>query len=478
MRRDLSRFTNLILISTLLIMSMLSLISCASMKTQQDQYLESIPLARDGSYEQASIIIQDAKEEEYRKKDRVLYYLDLGMLYHWSGEYELSNKMLTKAENAIEELFTTSISKAMVSGVLNDNALDYSGEDYEDIYLNVFKALNYIALGDEESAFVEIRRVQIKLNLLEDKYKDLVEEYNASTGAEGELEYRENRFHNDVLARYISLLLYRAEESWDDARIDSESMHDAWRTQKHLYNFTKPSFPTVVPGDENRTLVNVISFSGMSPVKLADTIYIQTGPSIVFLTMTGQNEDYVTDLVGFNFLVIPGIQSGIHFKVQFPRLSSRRSEADRVVVKMDGVEVAEIPMLEKMEVIARETFLLKQPLTIGKTIIRATIKNITKEIGKDAMQQGLSDQGAGGLIVGLLAGLAADVAVDATENADLRISQFFPSYARAAEIVVEPGNYHVTVEYWNGNNLMAEIDQGMREFTVDGLNLIESFMLR
>ncbi len=135
-------------------------------------------------------------------------------------------------------------------------------------------------------------------------------------------------------------------------------------------------------------------------------------------------------------------------------------------------------MLEKMEVIARETFLLKQPLTIGKTIIRATIKNITKEIGKDAMQQGLSDQGAGGLIVGLLAGLAADVAVDATENADLRISQFFPSYARAAEIVVEPGNYHVTVEYWNGNNLMAEIDQGMREFTVDGLNLIESFMLR
>ena len=478
MRRDLPRFTTLAKISALLIMPMLALISCASMKTQQDQYLESIPLARDGSYEQAALIIQEAKEDEYKEKDRVLYYLDLGMLYHWSGEYELSNEMLTKAEIAIEELFTTSISKAMVSGVLNDNALDYSGEDYEDIYLNVFKSLNYIALGDEESALVEIRRVQIKLNILEDKYKTLVEEYNASTDAEGELEYRENRFHNDILARYISLLLYRAEESWDDARIDSESMHEAWESQKHLYGFPKPTFPTVIPVDEKRALVNVISYSGLSPVKLADTIYVQTGPNIVFLTMTGQSEDYVTNMVGFNFLVIPGIQPGIHFKVQFPRLKSRRSEADRVVVKMDGVEVAEIPMLEKMEDIARETFLLKQPLTIGKTIIRATIKNITKEIGKDAVRQGLSDQGAGGLIAGLLAGLAADIAVDATENADLRISQFFPAYARATEIVVEPGTYHVTVEYWNGNSLMAEKDHGMREFSVDGLNLIESYMLR
>ncbi len=455
-----------------------AIISCASMKTQQKQYVESVPLARDGSYEQAALIIQEAKGEDYKEKDRVLYYLDQGMLYHWSGEYELSNEMLTKAENAIEELFTSSVSKAIASGFLNDNALDYFGEDYEDIYLNVFKALNYIALGDEESALVEIRRVQIKLNLLEDKYKNLVDEYNSSDGAEGELEYRESQFHNDVLARYLSLLLYRSEESWDDARIDAESMDEAWKTQKSLYGFTKPAFPTVIPVDENQALVNVLSFSGMSPVKLADTIYIQTGPSIVYLTMTGQSEDYVTNLVGFNFLIIPGVHSGFHFKIQFPRLSSRRSDADRVIVKFNGEEVAEIPMLEKMEDIARETFLLRQPITIGKTIIRATIKNIAKEVGKDAMQQGLSDQGTGGFIVGLLAGIAADVAVDATENADLRISQFFPSYARAVEIAVDPGSYHVTVEYWNGNKLMREIDHGTRDFSTGGLNLIESFMLQ
>ncbi len=474
MRSTIARRGKLVLPAVVL----LGLISCASVKTQQRQYVESVPLAREGSYDQAALIIEAAKGEDYKEKDRVLYYLDQGMLYHWAEKYEQSNEMLTRAENAIEELFTKSVSKAVASGFLNDNALDYFGEDYENIYLNVFKALNYIALGDNESAQVEVRRVQIKLNLLEDKYKKLVEEYNASDGAEGELQYKESRFHNDVLARYLSLLLYRSEGNWDDARIDSESIEEAWKTQKTLYSFTKPPLPTVIPVDENQALVNVVSFSGMSTVKLADTFFIDTGPNIVWLTMTGQSEEYVTNLVGFNFLIIPGVEAGFHFKVQFPRLSSRRSEADRVVVKFDGVEVAEIPMLEKMEDIARETFLLKQPVTVGKTIIRATIKNVTKEIGKEAMQQGLSDQGAGGFIIGLLAGIAADVAVDATENADLRISQFFPSYARAAEIAVPPGTYNVTVEYWNGKNLMRVVDHGFREFIPGGLNLVESYMLQ
>ncbi len=79
----------------------------------------------------------------------MLYYLDLGMLHHYAGNYAKSNEFLQKAEYAIEELFTASVSKIATSLLLNDNALDYSGEDYEDIYLNIFKALNFIALGKE-----------------------------------------------------------------------------------------------------------------------------------------------------------------------------------------------------------------------------------------------------------------------------------------------------------------------------------------
>ena len=451
--------------------------SCASTRTFQKQYVESVPLAREGAYEQAATIIEGTKDEAYKEKDRVLFYLDVGMLYHWAGLYEQSNRALDQAEIAIEELFTKSISKALVSGVLNDNALDYAGEDYEDIYLNVFKALNYIALDNEEAALVEIRRVQIKLDLLEDKYRDLVEEYNNSQEAEGQLQYRENRFHNDVLARYLSLLLYRAEGAFDDAEIDLRAIEDAWVSQSHLYSFARPDLPATRTPD-GLALVNVLAFNGLGPIKLADTLYLTSGPDIIFITITGQSEDYVTDLLGFNFLIIPGLEPGFHFKIQFPRLSPRGSDIDRVVVKFDGEEMAELELLEDVDSIARESFMLKQPLTVGKTIIRAVAKTIAKEAGKQAAYDSLADQGTGGLIAALLVGVAADVAVDATENADLRISHFFPSDVRAAELAVEPGTYQVTVEYRDGSRLVRVEDHGSRTFTAGGLNLIESYVLQ
>jgi len=454
-----------------------AILSCASLKTQQMQYETSIPLVRNGDYRQASLVIQEAKESAYRKKDRVLYYLDLGMLYHWSGEYELSNELLTQAEIAIEELYTESLSKGIASALLNDNALDYSGEDYEDIYLNVFKALNYVALGDREAALVEIRRVQIKLNLLEDKYRKSVEAYNDSENARGEISFRKPRFHNDALARYIGLLLYRAEGFLDDARIEKEFIDEAWKTQGLLYDFPKPKLPVIKAPNEEKSIVNFLSFSGLSPTKLADTLRVRTGEDIVFLSMTKQNDSYVTELIGFNSLIVPEIKEGINFKIQFPRLSNRTSIADRIVVKLNGVEYAELELLESMEKISEDTFRLKQSFIVAKTILRTVLKAVSKEKGKELMNRELSEMGSGGALAIFLTNLAVDIAVDASENADLRISQFFPASAHVAELALTPGIYHIVIEYWSSNRLLKEIDHGLRDFRPDELNLVESYLL-
>ncbi len=103
----------------------------------------------------------------YRNKERLLFYLDAGMVHHIHGNWQQSNELLTLAEETIEELYTKSVARAASSMLLNDNSLEYSGEDYEDIYINVFKALNYIELGDPDAAMVEVRRVDEKLGYLE-----------------------------------------------------------------------------------------------------------------------------------------------------------------------------------------------------------------------------------------------------------------------------------------------------------------------
>ena len=122
-------------------------------------------------------------------------------------EYEESNIHLTQAEDAIEELFTKSISKATASMLLNDNTFAYAGEDYEDIYVNIFKALNYINLNKPESAFVEIRKVNIKLNLLEDKYKKYAEELNKSEDSKIEIKVKSNQFNNSVFSKIFKYAL-------------------------------------------------------------------------------------------------------------------------------------------------------------------------------------------------------------------------------------------------------------------------------
>ncbi|HDR04815.1 MAG TPA: hypothetical protein ENN84_06165, partial [Candidatus Marinimicrobia bacterium] len=114
--------------------------ACASTQTSTEQFANTDDMLLRGDYQAVISQLEAAKEKEYKAKDRVLYYLDLGMLHHYAGNFEKSNEFLQKAEYAIEELFTASISKIATSLLLNDNALDYSGEDYEDIYLNIFKA--------------------------------------------------------------------------------------------------------------------------------------------------------------------------------------------------------------------------------------------------------------------------------------------------------------------------------------------------
>ncbi len=440
--------------------------------TMNEQYREMDDLLLKRDFVQASTIIETAKEDElYQEKDKVLYYLDIGMLNYYNEDYTDSIDHLTSAEYAIEELYTKSIGKAIASGLLNDNALDYFGEDYEDIYLNIFKALSYLKLQNYDEAMVELRRVNIKLNLLEDKYRQILDEYNNAEDAESELKPLESQFHNDVLARYLSLLLYREENDYDGARIDSEKIDDAFEQQTHLYQFEKPQIPALEYTD--RTLLNLIAFTGRSPAKLAHTIYIDSGNNIVYLTYAGEDDKYVNRLIGFHTIVMPGVQAGFHFKFELPYLSKRGSSITSIKVLVDGSEAGELELTENMELIAEDTFKLRQPWIVGKTVTRTVTKGILKELGKDAVNEASDNS-----IFGLLAGIVMDVAVDATENADTRLSQFFPAFAYTGELELTPGTHEVELVYYSGITPVFRDYKGIVDVKPDSLNLVQSFVFQ
>jgi len=451
-------------------------LSCASMYTSQSQYVEAEAFAKQGNYGAAAATIEDSRGTSYQEKERVLFYLDTGMLYHYAGEYEKSNSALTEAEYAIEDLYTQSISKAIGSGLLNDNALDYDGEVYEDLYINIFKSLNYIALGDPESALVEIRRVNNKLNLLQDKYNLMYDQYIGSgESSQAEVSEITNEFHNDALARYLGCILYRNMGDYDDARIDSDLLFESYQSQPELYPFQGAPAPDAVPAKDSSVPVNFFAFTGQAPNKVSSTYYIDSSEDFLYFTSVEQNSyDYLKELTGLTSMYVPGLPGGFHMKMQFPRMDSRARPVDQILVYTDNIIVADLSLTEDIEHIAQTTFAKELPLIVGKTVTRSLVKGLVKEAADQAIDEELEGSGLG--LLKSLFDTATDVMVDATENADLRVSNFFPAQAFTGEIYLAPGLYDLRIEYYNNGYLLFTDYIEQKEINKNK-SIIESFFL-
>lgn len=417
--------------------------------------------------------IETAKNKAYKAKDRVVYYLDIGMLHHWNGDYEQSNEYLEKAERAIEENFTRSVTRAAASLMLNDNTLAYAGEDYEDIYLNVFKALNYLALGQNDSAFVEIRRIDNKLVQLAGKYDGMAQQLSAAEEAQQSFRPGKSYFQESALGRYLGALLYRNDYKWDDVRIDFEKIDQGWRLQPDIYTFSKPDFTeerqrSVAP----QARLNVIAFSGLSPDKMASTFYIHTEEDLIVLA--GTSEDYLGKqrLDGLNALFWPDVPAGYHFKFQLPSMHRRPSNIGRIEVEVEGGPALPLQPLESLENAAIETFSIKKPIIYLKTLTRAVTKGLLSEQAKQEMTQDMDDG------VAFLLRIFTDVMTDQTENADLRVSRFFPADAAIRELHLDEGVYDIRVNYYgyDGRLIHSDEQNGVR-LEAGRLNVLESAYL-
>jgi|GEM_PF-177466 len=528
-----------ILISFLISVLLLAIfIGCSSMRTSKGQYVGVAEKLKEQDYDACLEQIEDSKDKFYKEKEKVLFYLDMGMLYHYDGDYVKSNEFLTEAEYAIEDLYTKSVGKAVASMLLNDNALDYFGEDYEDIYLNIFKALNYFHMNKSEDAFVEIRRVNNKLNLLEDKYKKIAKQYNESEDKKKEFKIGDNKFHNSALARYLSMLLYQADGKYDDAMIDLAQIEEAFELQPIVYDFTQPELDKYL-ADTDKAQLYFLTFVGNSPEKKTNTLWIHTEKNKLIIAtsqeVSGESKnldpkkeadkmvsltknffDSVIDIVPtkkdetsssssgttkqteqpsskssestkkevvqkepkqelttLDIIEWEGMEPGYHFKFPLPYMEKLGTDINRIEVMIDDKPADEMYPLESLENAAFVTYKIKEPLIYLKTITRTIVKGLLAEQGKQEMV----NQVGGGLL-GSLAMFATDTAVDATENADLRISRFFPAMAYIGHVAVEPGFHSIRINYFDNNNSLVYSDfQDQKEIRQNQLNIIESHYL-
>jgi hypothetical protein len=92
----------------------------------------------------------------------LLWQLQEATIDRMLGQYQASNAGFDRCEQAFKyyELENLGIAggKTAVTVLSNDSLRPYSGEQYDRIMVNVYKALNFAALGDHENARVEFNR--------------------------------------------------------------------------------------------------------------------------------------------------------------------------------------------------------------------------------------------------------------------------------------------------------------------------------
>jgi hypothetical protein len=443
---------------------------CGSVATKKGFYEPITADLKKNDFEGAVARIEEAKADgEYEKKDRFLYWLDSGLAYHYASRFQESNKRLTDAEDAADELFTKSISRAAASLVLNDNVLEYAGEDYEVLYANLMKALNYVAFDNFDDVFVEIKRANEKLDLLEQKYRKAAEEFSRdSKGDAGEVKIdysvKKVRFNNDAFARYLSMHVYAAEGKLDDARIDYDLLHRAFREQPYVYNFEAPD---VKYHSKDAAVLSVVGLAGLSPVKEALNLRIRTDKDLDLVQVLYTDAESGESEYG----QIPmAVSEDYYFDFSIPQIISRPSFISRIRVISNGEAIGELQLLEDVGAVAKETFQAKKSLIYLRTLARAIAKGLAAHKAKEKVDTG----GLGGW----LKKAAVDVATDLSESADLRCSRLLPGKVYVGDFEMQPGVYDLTIEFLDEDgNLVGATDVSGYRVLKEGLNLVEAFSL-
>ncbi|WP_461254947.1 COG3014 family protein [Treponema sp. R80B11-R83G3] len=413
----------------------------------------------DNFSEAVDVIVKRQKSNKviYSQKNAIMLFLDKGMLEHYAGNYAASSADLQNAERLIEEAYTKSISEGFLSYIVNDNVKEYPGEDFENIYINVFNALNYYNRNNIEGALVEIRKLSNtngKLDMLSRKYdyKDpktgssLNDMVNNETGISGLPDAKSVNFSNSALARYLGALFYQADGNMDSARIEFNQVYRAYSTQKNIYSGDVPKAVADardLPAGKAR--LNIISFTGLSPVKEEQTV-------IQYLPF----QHPILQIATF----------------KLPEMVKRPSQINRIEVEINGSKRFDLELLENMGDVIQETFNAHYSNMLIKTYIRTIIKYVVADVAAMAAEN-QNDS-----LAGFLVAVAARLAMDASERADTRMSRYLPDRAYIGGINIDPGTYSVIIKYCNGNK--AVYSEEFSKVTVKSgrLNLLQSVKLK
>ncbi len=351
--------------------------------------------------------------------DRVLYLMNTGMLERMCGDYDASTRTLESAKGQIEQLRALSLREQALSVTVNDATKSFIGEDYEQVMVNNFLALNYLEQGQLDAARIEALQVDV---LLREKQQ------RTSKG---------NPYQEDAFARYLSGIVYEDESEWSDAMI-------AYRKAYEAYSKQLKTFGVAMPETLKHDLIRLADRMGITDEakRYRDEFKIDQTMSeadllehgeVIFIVNAG-----LAPLKREKAVTAPNPATGRIIRVAVPDYRPRGHAFSYASLSADSAS-ARTSRVENVEGIAMKTLDSEMAGITARAIARAIAKDTLA--GAAAASGGNNNSGGAALF-----GLAVNLAGVFTERADTRSWFTLPGEIHLARLALPPGEYKLKVE--------------------------------
>ena len=410
---------------------------------------------RQGDPQKAVELVEQA-EGSYDEDSYLLYLMDLGMTLHLAGQYEESNAYLEKADELVAEQYTKRLQDEAAAMLIHEGELPYRGDPYEQVMINVIKALNYALLQNLPEALVEARKIDHRLNVLNDTVEQ--DEYREDPFARyltGVLYEASGDFNNAFIAYRKAAKGYQLASSWSGITLPDTLKQDLLRVTKTLhfqeehqhYRQAFPHIPEIEETPSPMAQVFVVSYNGLGPTK--EDVFIDVPLSYEALQLAAINKYGLgggTRRTRGRDAIIYGLQGQI-VRVALPQLVSYQSQVAYSTVRAEQQGAQYETMTERVYDVGAAA---KKNLDdqFGTLLVRAAARGALKYGAAQGIGQGVraSMNGNEAQLVGALATAIATMVVIATEEADIRIWKTLPGEIQIGRLWVPAGDYTITVD--------------------------------
>lgn len=360
------------------------------------------------------VALQVLEGQPHKAKNKALYFLNKGMLLRMTGHLIESNAALEQAKQQMKKLYAVSISEQVTSFVINDATKSYVGDEYEQILVYVYKALNYLELGESSKARVEIMQMDVRLT-----------------------EFGKAAPTLEAFGRYIAGMVFEQRHEWNDAMVAYRKAYEAYKR----------------PGDSGNA---VPKFLQHDLLRLAQRQGLKNEVSQYREEFGIENWQSVTDRAGQGELVMlihnslaprkheaslfkRDRRSGHLVRISIPFYPEAPVPVTKVFMDIAGTTIA-ADQIEDINAAARNSLETKKPAIVARAIARAVIK---AEIARKAREESNKNNQP-------LLGLLVEIGTIFTERADTRSWTTLPHDVHMARVSLAPGTYNVRADIKSG----------------------------